>query len=297
VNQTLLLTHTDLDGLGCAVLVAGTISDSTVQLVENGVVDDKVREAVRALRPEAGAHHLLITDHGVDATTAALIDDFIQGGGECQLLDHHRSSARLAGRPWATIDESHSATGLLYEHMGRPERFAEFVGLVEDHDLWQHRDERSSRLATLAWLLGSERFLARFCADPTVQFRESERLLLDIEEGRQTGYLDKKVRQARVAEIGGVGWALCYAEQYQSDLAERLMTDRGVQATAIINPGKRTVSLRGRNVDVSRVAERFGGGGHARAAAFCFVGTALEGDLLGFEVAMEGALRALPSTS
>ena len=39
-----------------------------------------------------------------------------------------------------------------------------------------------------------------------------------------------------------------------------------VAGTALLNPGKRTVSLRGRGVDVSTIAQRWGGGGHARAA-------------------------------
>ena len=86
-----------------------------------------------------------------------------------------------------------------------------------------------------------------------------------------------------MAEIGGWRWAVCYAEQYQSDLAERLMNELGVVATAIVNPGRRTVSLRGRGVDVSGIAERFGGGGHARAAAFTFRGRPLEADLARFE--------------
>ena len=44
-----------------------------------------------------------------------------------------------------------------------------------------------------------------------------------------------------------------------------------------------TVSLRGRGVDVSGIAERYGGGGHARAAAFTFRASPLEEDLLGFD--------------
>src|SRR5207237_4077105 len=123
--------------------------------------------------------------------------------------------------------------------------------LVEDHDLWRHEDERSARLAWLVALLGPERFLARFSADPNVQFRSDELLLLEFEESRREEYLRKKLEQARTVEISGALWALCYAEQYQSDLAERLMSDLHVAATAIVNPGRRTVSLRGRGVDVS----------------------------------------------
>jgi uncharacterized protein len=284
VTQTTLLTHTDLDGIGCAVVFAGSCLDrGPIELVENGAIDGRVRETLSARMADAAAHEVLVTDHGIDAATAGAADAFVTAGGRFVLLDHHRSSRHLATRPWATIEESRSATGLLFDHLGRPAAFAEFVRVVEDHDLWRHEDPRSSRLATLAALLGSQRFLARFRDDPDVELREGERLLVDNEDARREDYLRRKVEQARVAELAGRRWAICYAEQYQSDLAERLMVELEVSATAIVNPGKRTVSLRGRGVDVSEIANRHGGGGHARAAAFSFRGDPLESDLATFE--------------
>jgi len=244
-----------------------------VVLVDNGSIDARVREAL------AASPAILVTDHGIDTETADQVDAYIAAGGQFTLLDHHRSSEHLAARPWATVDEARSATGLLFDHLGEPPAFAEFARLVEDHDLWRHADPRSARLAALVGLLGHEKFLARFIANPRVDFTEGEILLLDNEDSRREDYLAKKLEQAKVFERAGVRWAVCYAEQYQSDVAERLMTGLGVAATAIVNPARRTVSLRGRDFDVSAVAQRMGGGGHARAAAFSFKGRELEKEL------------------
>jgi uncharacterized protein len=280
-----LLTHTDLDGIGCAVLFAGAASGGAgFELVENGQIDGRVRAAL------ASGADILVTDHGVSEETADLVDDFVARGGRFSLLDHHRSALPLAARGWAVVDESRSATGLLFDHLGRPPAFEEFARLVEDHDLWRHEDPRSERLAALVGLLGHERFLERFRDDPAVSFREGELLLLENAERRREDFLRKKVEQARVVERGGERWAVCYAEDYQSDLAERLMNDLGVTSTAIVNPGKRTVSLRSRGGDVSVLARRFGGGGHARAAAFSFRGSELETRLEEFERALDGEL-------
>jgi uncharacterized protein len=291
VVRSTLLTHTDLDGVGCAVVFSGVRpGEGPIDLVENGAIDERVREALTARLGEAAGHEVLVTDHGMDAATADAADEFVAAGGRFVLLDHHKSSLHLAGRAWATVDPDRSATGLLFDHLGRPPAYAEFARLVEDHDLWRHQDPRSARLAALVGLLGAERFLARFAGDPGVDLREGERLLVDNEEARRQDYLRRKVEQARVVEIDGRRWGLCYAEQYQSDLAERLMSELAVAATAIVNPGRRTVSLRGRGVDVSGIAERFGGGGHARAAAFTFRGAALESDLVRFEDHLSGEL-------
>lgn len=289
--STALLTHNDLDGIGCAVVLAVARPDAgPIELVENGRIDSRVRALLAERREAPADHEILVTDHAVDAETAELVEKFIVAGGSFTLLDHHRSAQALASRSWATIDESRSATGLLFDHLGRPPAVADFAAVVEDHDLWVHADPRSRPLAALVGLLRHDRFLARFTADPRVDFTEGELLLLENEDVRREDFLAKKVEQARVVELGGSRWAICYAEQYQSDLAERLMDDLGVTATAIINAGKRTVSMRGREIDVSPLAQRFGGGGHARAAAFTFRGDALEATLAEFETSLERAL-------
>lgn len=283
--DALLLTHTDLDGVGCAVLFAATgHAPDSARLVENGSIDREVRLAIASGRPT------LVTDHGVDESTAREVDAHVAAGGVFTLLDHHRSAGHLAGRPWATIDESRSATGLLFDHLGRPPALAEFARLVEDHDLWKHTDPRSAKLAGLVGLLGHQRFMARFSSNPRVDFSEGELLLLETEDGRREDYLAKKVQQAWTVDRGEVRWAICYAEAYQSDLAEALMNSLDVSATAIVNAAKRTVSLRGRGFDVSALAQRHGGGGHARAAAFSFRAGELEVELERFERGLEELL-------
>jgi len=293
MRDFILLTHTDLDGTGCAVLARAVLGPAaTIRRVENGAIDAELEACLSQRMSDPKQHQVVVTDHGLGeaATTAAAA--FAAAGGEFRLLDHHLSSTPLAVHDWATIDSARSATGLFFEHLGRPPAWSEFSTLVEDHDLWRHQDARSARLAALLGLLGSERFMERFVARPEVVFSEAESLILERDAAWREEFLVKKVAQARVLEIGGERWALVYAEQHQSDLAERMMETLQVSATAIVNPAKRTVSLRGRGVDVSAIAERHGGGGHARAAAFSFRGTPLELDLERFEAALDSRLAA-----
>src|SRR5205823_1079416 len=199
------------------------------------------------------------------------------------MLDHHKSAVALAVQPGATVDLGRSGTGLLYDHVGRPPELAEFAALVEDHDLWRHSDPRSAQLAALLGLVGHERFISRFASDPRVHFTEGELLLMEVEARRRQDYIERRVAQAEQVVIGGRRWAVCFAEQYQSDLADALMKGLGVEATAIVNAARATVSLRARDLDVSLIARRFGGGGHARAAAFTAAGKPLEEGLLDFK--------------
>lgn len=272
----MLLTHTDLDGIGCAVIYIAATGRDDFRLVENGTVDAAVAGAFAASRD------VLLTDHAITEAMVPAVQSFIASGGSFALLDHHKSALALDRFEWARVDLSHSAAWLLWEHLGRPAQVAEFARLVEDHDLWVHSDPRSSQLAALLGLLGGERFLERFSHDPVVTFTEGELLLLEVEDRRRADYIDRKVEQADVVETGGRRWALCFAESYRSELAEALLDRLEVEGAAIVNATKATVSLRSRTIDVAAIAERMGGGGHARSAAFTGQGKPLEAGLQQF---------------
>jgi oligoribonuclease NrnB/cAMP/cGMP phosphodiesterase (DHH superfamily) len=255
------------------------------RLVENGEVDAAVTAAL------AEAEEVVLADHSISWDLVPAVEAHIAAGGRFRMLDHHKSAIGLAAHPWATVDLARSGTGLLHDFVGRPPAVADFAALVEDHDLWRHADPRSAQLAALLGLLGHHHFIERFTGDPRVEFTEGELLLMEVETRRREDYIARKLTQAEVVESGGRRWAICFAEQYQSDLADALMQHLRVGATAIVNASRATVSLRGRDVDVSLIARRFGGGGHARSAAFSAAGKPLEDGLVEFRRALVDALQ------
>ncbi len=281
----LLLTHTDLDGIGCAVVWTAA-TGAPYRLVENGDVDAAVTQAL------GEAEDVVLADHSVSEAMVPAVEAHLRAGGRFQLLDHHKSALALDRFAWATIDLSRSGTGLLFDYLGAPPALREFAELVEDHDLWRHSDPRSSQLAGLYSILGEDRFLARFAADPQVTFSAAEQLLMDVEKRRQDEYIAQRVEEAELLEIAGARWALVFAESYRSSLADALFEQYQVDATAIVNANsaKVTVSMRGRATDVSRIGEAHGGGGHARAAAFSARTAGIDGGRRALRDAIVGAL-------
>src|SRR2546430_876204 len=107
----MLLTHTDLDRVGCGVIFGGAILDhGAIELMENGQIDERVRDVLHDRMNTAPHHAVMMTDHGMNEATTAVIDTFVRAGNGFTLLDHHRSSQQIAQRSWATVDESRSAT-------------------------------------------------------------------------------------------------------------------------------------------------------------------------------------------
>jgi uncharacterized protein len=287
--ERLLITHTDLDGVGCAVVWTAT-TGAPYRLVDNGDVDEAVAIGL------AEADEVVLADHSITEPSIPLVEAHIARGGRFAMLDHHKSALPLAVHPWATIDQDRSGTGLLFDYLGRPARLLEFAELVEDHDLWRHADPRSSQLAGLLGMVGEERFLARFVADPRVTFSDGELLLMEVEARRESDYIARRLEEAEVIDIDGARWALVFAEEYRSTLADALFDRFGVDATAIVNANsaKVTVSMRGRSLDVSLIGEANGGGGHARAAAFSARTAGIDGGRRQLKDAILNALRAEP---
>lgn len=275
----MLITHVDLDGCGSAVIWRAA-TGHPYRLVDNGEVDAAVQaELDHLLEHDAEGTRLVVADHSVREPSIPLIETYLAAGGRFTMLDHHKSALPLAVHEWARVDLEHSGAWLLWDHLGRPPALADFAFLVEDHDLWRHTDDRSARLAALLGLLGAERFIERFAADPTVGFREGELLLLEVEDARRTDYIARRLEKVTLVETGGHRWAIAYAESYLSDLAQAMSDRFGVDATAVVNANsdKVTVSLRSRVLDVSVIAQARGGGGHAAAAAFSARTAGLDG--------------------
>jgi nanoRNase/pAp phosphatase (c-di-AMP/oligoRNAs hydrolase) len=131
----------------------------------------------------------------------------------------------------------------------------------------------SERLNRLLWVLGRDAFVGRFLEYPSVSFSSIEDLLVDNEIRRMNEYIQEITDTIEVMQDReGNHFLVCFAEQYASQIADCLLggsVGDVVNYIAVVNMKRRTVQLRSRSgFDVSTVAEKMGGGGHAAAAGF-----------------------------
>ena len=190
---------------------------------------------------------------------------------ELVFLDHHISSVRhQEGLEGCIVDTSKCGTMLVYEHirsMGYDEEDDEYLAhIVDDHDLWRNRMPESDRLSALLGMLERDNFIDELLdAD------------VDLVLGRHSKEIDIKI-QSRNNYVAGVkcyepdtkdGLRRCvvFAERYTSYVGDRFLSE-GYDVVYIVNFFSCTVSLRSRVVDVSKIAERNGGGGHPKAAGY-----------------------------
>lgn len=281
-----LLSHTDLDGVGCGILAKLAFGDR-IKIRYNSIASLN-REVEWFLENEERNTHLFITDLSVNEENEKRLEEFYQTGGKVQLLDHHKTALHFNEYEWGHVvvedNEGNLASGtsLFYEYLIENELIQtsnavdEFVELVRQYDTWEwekNNNQEAHRLNALFFLISidefEEKMVNRLQNSDHFFFDEFEQKILDMEEDKVERYIRRKRRELVQTSIGDYLAGIVYAESYHSELGNELGKEYPhLDYIAILNMGGKRISLRTihDHVDVSEVAGHYGGGGHAKAA-------------------------------
>lgn len=281
-----LLSHNDLDGVGCGILAKLAFGKDVA--IRYNSISGLNYEVEWFLENDSPKTSLIITDLSVNEENEKKLEEFHQAGGKVQLLDHHKTALHFNEYEWAEVivedEESKltSATSLFYGYLQKYERIepseaiSEFVELVRQYDTWEwekNENEEARRLNALFFLLSidefEEKMIHRLQTNEHFFFDEFEEKLLDMEETKAERYIRRKRRELVQIKVNELFAGVVYAESYHSELGNELGKDNPhLDYIAIINIGGKRMGFRTihDHVDVSEVAGRYGGGGHAKAS-------------------------------
>ena len=251
--------------MGCAILVKAALNepvhtvftdhDHLDAIIENGLTDFS---------------SVIITD--IAPSEAQL--ERIAGEKELLLIDHHKSSEDLAKHPFVVHSIEKCATLLTYEKLSSMGHdiaaYEDFARCVNDFDLWLLKRPDSLQMNMLLTLYGLDRFEKRFLAEPYKGFKPEETLLIELEQERRHSYMQNAFKNIRrFTDPDGQKFAVVFAETNTSELGNYIIVNSDVDYALIINAQRGSASLRSRKeVDISQIAVRNGGGGHKNAAGF-----------------------------
>jgi uncharacterized protein len=278
-----------LDGVTSAVVVARFHAGLEVRprFAANPEVDD----VLLAVEPPAAGrtHDLWITDISwTRAETETHLRALAAAGTRLFWIDHHRTAIERLRRgavdvPLTTmvVEDTYAASRLTYQHLkGRLERegraapgflaLERLVMLADDNDRWIHALPGSRELAlTVAAMHGTEAYEDLLGIDDAVRYtprmREAEgRVTAEV---AATHALAERTRRER--RVGDVTVAAAWCAGYPSEIGDAWGRKSPRTVIALYDTKSESVSFRRSPdcpVDLSRVAESFGGGGHAAAA-------------------------------
>ncbi|WHX98298.1 oligoribonuclease [Neobacillus sp. DY30] len=281
-----LLSHNDLDGVGCGILAKLAFGEDVK--VRYNSISGLNREVEWFFENEDKNTFLFITDLSVNEKNEQRINEFYQAGGKVQLIDHHKTALHYNDYPWGHVvvedDEGKltSATSLLYGYLishqliEESAAITEFVELVRQYDTWEwekNDNQNAQRLNALFFLVSidefEEKMINRLQTSDHFHFDEFETKILDMEEDKIDRYIRRKRRELVQAELGGLFAGVVYAESYHSELGNELGKEYPhLDYIAILNIGGKRMGFRTihDHIDVSEVAGQYGGGGHAKAS-------------------------------
>lgn len=263
--QTLHISHNDLDGLGCGVLIK-KFMPGNIKTAYLGY-DDIDRYI------EENYHYydrIIITDVSPQYGTV----EMLAGEKDVLIIDHHASSDALKDFHFTHHDITKCATMLTYEYLlqegFKAEEYEEFARCINDVDMWFLKREDSLKMSVLFNLMGITRMEERFLSTPYTTFTDTEKLLITLEEERRDNYIKKAMRNIEtIKDKDGLTFTVVFAESYASELGNYIISEDISDYVMLINAQSKKVSLRSRkDVDIRHIAERNGGGGHKNAAAF-----------------------------
>ena len=288
MKRFMIITHTDLDGIGAAIVGKVVFNKQKVDVKFCGYHNVNT-EVLNALR-YGNYSHVFITDISVTKETADVIEKNYKS--KVHLLDHHQNLEYLKEYEWSIIDPgiegkpgNDCGTSLFYKFLletckFRPnEALVQFVEKVRRYDTWDWdnflNDQDAKKLNDYFGIVGffdfMNEFVQKIMNNNTELFDEFAERLLKYEQRKIDFVLKGKDKSLIVKEIDkhNVGFVFC--DNYQSEIGNRLLKlHPEIDGIVLINMSGGKISIRStedREFDSAIIARRwFNGGGHKCAA-------------------------------
>lgn len=280
-----LFTHTDLDGVGCAIVAKHVFRDVDVTYCDYHNVNSIIEEFIK-VTPVNKYEKIFITDISVNEQVAEALHRIYYN---CVvLLDHHDTAKWLNKYHWANVVEIESRFGQTRKTSGTSMLFdyclahgvthtliielGVFVEIVRRYDTWEWFNVYNSRipkqLNDLFGVIGRSRFIDRFMRDLSTQFTEAENMILEIRQEEIDRYIYQKEKSMIKGTIRGHRTGIIFADRFQSEMGNEIAKKHtDIDIVVIINPSK-SISYRTAKKDIhcGEFAKLFSGGGHPYSA-------------------------------
>lgn len=283
-NKAFLISDTgDLDGSSAVVVAKMLFPEIMYSTPERENINTVLKEAI-----ESGKYStILMTDCSPTGTdTIEMINKFVEEGNTFVLLDHHKTALEYNIYSWSRVKVEtngfkHCGTELLYryfEELGVDvSKCSEFVSLVREYDTWDWFDKglkEAEYLNKLYWYLGLERFMLNMIYKMCVRkplFNKEDELIINTIDNLDKQYIEERKTMFEIIDYEGLKVAVLFTDKCVSQLGNIICRENPeIDFCCLVDLNRNKCSMRSLvgKTDVSIIAKRYGGGGHAQASGF-----------------------------
>lgn len=283
-------THSDADGVACAVVAFYKYNqhEHIVHYLDYYDIDQKIISELSAVdfknQKSTKDTVFLITDICPKKETLDKLDVAHKAGLSIQLFDHHKTRSYCSAFSWATYSETKCGALLTLEGLLKKEergRLVDFVKGIDAYDRWDLASgyrKKGERLNLLLKFFGIKLFFDKFILNPWADTSPEIYSIISILEENQTRYVQKIIENqaqssAQHLDDFGYQYKVIVASEHTATIGATILADEDnadLKYVIVVNPiyGIASFYSREGECDVSELAKRLGGGGHASAAGF-----------------------------
>lgn len=293
IMKVLLFTHEqDIDGLGCAVLADNSNIEYKLVLCKTFELDEKIKGELD--KGETNSYDkIIVTDLCPKEETLETINNDGLLHKKFQVLDHHKTAEEFNRYDFVKVvsendDVKESGTSLFYQYLKDNYLIAgsnvldEFVELTRQYDTWdwyKNKNFLARKLHIIFETQGIDYYLAMVnrivSTENSVLLNEEEENIVESFDQKLLSEINAMLDLMIVETLNikddtfRVGYIKALYK-YRNDIADVIKNNNknDIDAIGMIIEDRDSVSYRSiKDVDVSVIAEYFGGTGHKSASS------------------------------
>ncbi len=235
-SKILNLTHKDLDGCGCSIVLGNTFPRNNIKFWYTNY--NQINSVLENLNYD-NYDFIILTDISPSNRPDLINQD------KLILLDHHDSAKIYEDKIGKNIVNNKTCGTLLVKKWCEAtfgvnlSYLNTFATIVNDYDLWIHDDPRSKKLNELFYFYWQDNFRKRFF-DGDVTFNEIEVKYLKKREAR----FQEVWKDLVVYESDMLNGCFIQEREFVNDLCEKLLTENKYDFVFCRNPKSKNISIR-----------------------------------------------------
>jgi len=294
-ERILIISHNrDVDGMGSVILLKSIYEN--VEYYLTGISRANQEELVNLLNTESDKYNIIyICDLPLDEDIAEKVSLI---GSNIHHFDHHKTNMGTNKYNFSTViveknGEMQCATSIFYnyllestnEDLLKSRGVLDFVELVRIIDTWDTNSPNFNKARDLAILfdcIGAKEFIELYSNKiksgfGSFEFTEEELEIVETRKKEINDYIDYCEQKMKIIDYNGYKCGVLTCDKYFTEVGNALCDRNPDTIDFIVLVGRRCSFRTRKDIDVSAIAQIYGGGGHKRASG-CDVSETLLND-------------------
>lgn len=279
-NKVLVISHEDdIDGLGGVILGYLAFKDIDYMLIHV-----KEQTEIVDFIKNSNYEKVFITDLGLEDKIA---DEINELGMNILHFDHHETNVYASKYAFSTVEIQRNGistcgTELFYLYLKENnllkdnaliKRFVEDTRAYDTWDWVKNNNVEANDLNKLFGIVGIDTYISKMVDKLRNNnkdiFDETDKYLIELNTQEENKLIELSDKSLIIREKDGLKFGIVFGNKFLSIIGNTLCNRHPeLDYMLLIDPLEKKVSLRSVRIDVSKVAESYGGGGHKYAAGF-----------------------------